>query len=1288
MNAAKLSIANRSNFDRVPVWRHILFKKIKQIFGKLLFTKISPVIKIGKKRTLQDTDFPELPAWLQPRKIGENFRDIRTASVREFLTGILLSNKPRMILVLILIAGLIATNLSFPEIMHRLISGMQDLVNQQNSVMDSLYLTLGFAGLIVLNALILQHYFYNVVNMEVFVINGVNFKIFSKTLRLSREARNKTPVGDIVSHLGSDTNAVSEFPFIVAEVIYGVSISIFVLIASWQYIGWGAVSAFAVLVVLSPLCHLVAKKYIHHDETLKANRDHRVSLMSQFISGIKIVKFLAWEHFAENDILAVRSKELADRKKLAMMRALSLLIFLCANALAVIAALATWIIGGNTLDAATVFAVIALFDLWQHPFANLSNYIAGISESRVSAKRIVDFLKQDEFEGPLLNAVSATRPGLCLRDYSVRYLGSDTDVIKGWNLSITPGQSVAIIGAVGCGKSSFLLSLLGELSCSSGSKQWVLDGDAQVPKMAWIPQTPFVLNSTIRQNILIGSKNATSADVNKALQDTAMIEDISRFPAGLDTEIGEQGLNLSGGQKQRLCLARSALSDASVILLDDPLSAVDKSTEEHLIQHLIFGRWADRTRIVVTHRLEHLDLFDQVVFVKNGSIIASGSSSELIKFSREFREFIQEHLATDSERKLTKSESEAPVKILESTSGKLTVSEDREEGAVRANIYFAYLAAMCGKKGRNKFIGAILLFGTTATVGLLPLLQNYWLSLWTGTGIANPSALRQWLSGFLGSDLHNLAIFASVALAGTVAGFYRLWIWTNRSIEASQFFHDNALRKTLRTFQRFYDTNPVGRILNRFSFDIDTVEGQLAMAFEQMVYAIGNVLIASIAIFLISPWSMLALLPCSILFYGLQNSYRCAARDTKRLNAVTRSPRFAHFKETLEGLDSIRAFRLEQDFFETYYQHLEKNQKLFYAMIVENRWFSSRLPIISAAITACSVSALVFAAQRSLVDPATAGLLMVYNLFFVDYLNFGVRSFSEAEARMTSVERLIRYGQHPEEPSITGATANQATALQDWPVDGSINFMGVCARYAQGLPDVLKNFSLNIPSGHKVGFIGRTGSGKSTCLQVLFRIIPLSAGKITIGGTDISKVPLHALRRSIAIIPQDPILFTGTIRSNLDRYAEHSDVEIWEALRRVNMAEIVKGLANELTFNVQENGTNFSQGQRQLLSLARAILSDTKVIAMDEATASVDVITDKLIQKTIREAFADRTVIIIAHRLGTISDCDMIVELANGSIVSVQEKTNEKSSSSLKYGATSPRSGPPIEGRVAKNSLS
>lgn len=1229
-----------------------MLKNLKKIWGQLFFAEAAPIIQTGKQRTLTESDFLTLPDWLNPKNVAPGFRTLDITSVNGFLLGILLSNKKRMALVAVIVGGLIATNLMYPELMHRLITGMKDLVEHQGTVSASLGLTLGFALIIILNALLLQHYLYNVVNMELFIINGLNYRIFAKALKLSRKGRNKTPIGDIVNHLGSDTNAVSEFPFIMAEVIYGIAISSLVLIMAWRYVGWGAVSAFLVLLILSPLCHLVAKKYILHDEELKNFRDHRVSLMSQFISGIKIVKFLAWEQFAEKDILDVRDKETLVRRKLALTRSLSLLLFLGANSLAIIAAFATWVVNGNKLDAATVFACVALFDLWQHPFSNLSNYIAGLAEARVSAKRLTEFLNQDEFvENIESEDGNGTVPGLCLSQYSSRHHDGDADVVSGWNLTIQPGQSVAIIGSVGCGKTSFLLSLLGELPVSSGSKLWSGIESTVKPKVAWIPQTPYILNSTVRENILIGSEGG---DIAAALHATALDQDIRAFPAGLDTEIGEQGLNLSGGQKQRLSLARAAMMEADVVLLDDPLSAVDKHTEEHLIDHLVFGRWADKTRIMVTHRLEFLDRFDRVVFVKDGAIAASGSAAELYKFSREYREFIREHRATDAGRNLTTQvPAVVAVKTKVSGAGLLTEVEDREEGAVSANVYFSYLAAMCGPAGWRRIVGAIVLIGTTATVGLLPLAQNYWLSIWTGSHIGENSAgMRSWLVNLADDDATNLAIFAALGLAAAAAGFFRMYLWTFRSINAGREFHNNALAKTLRTFQRFYDSNPVGRILNRFSMDVDTVEGHLAMSFEQMVYAIGNVLAVSIAIFLLSPWTLVVLLPCAFLFYRLQLSYRCAARDTKRLSAVTRSPRFAHFKETLEGLDSIRAYGLEYEFFTKYFALLEKNQKMFYAMVVENRWFSTRLPLISAAITMVSVGALVLAAQRGFVDPAAAGLLLVYNLFFVDYLNFGVRSFSEAEARMTSVERLLRYSRHPEEPSVVGATTSTPKL---WPTAGAIEFQNVNARYAWELPDVLKDVSLVIPGGYKVGVIGRTGSGKSTFLQILFRMIPLTKGRILIDGEDIAAIPLHRLRRSIAIIPQDPTLFIGTIRSNLDRYNEHSEMEIWEALSKVQLAGNVKSLTGELDFLVLENGSNFSQGQRQLFCLARAILSDARIIAMDEATASVDVVTDRMIQKTIREAFTDRTMIIIAHRLGTISDCDMIVEISEGVVASVSD---------------------------------
>lgn len=1245
-----------------------MLKQLKSAARKLTFSGITPLIKLAKRRTLQVEDFPELPAWLHPKNVAPAFVSMKTDHVSSFLRAILVANKPRMLLVAAILTVLVAVNLTFPAVMHALITGIKDTVEGSggHTMLQSLGLVLAFAVLLVLNALLLQHYLYNVINMELFIINGLNFRIFRKALKLSRKARNRSPIGDIVNHLGSDTNAVSEFPVNVAEIFYGIVISLSVLIMAWRYVGYGALAAFGVLVLLSPLCHLVAKKYITNDERLKEFRDQRVNLMSQFISGIRIVKLLAWEKFAEKDILAVRANEVAVRKKLALTRACSLLLFTSANALAVIAAFATHLAGGDSLDAATVFASIALFDLWNHPFANLSNYLAGFAESRVSARRLIDFLNEDEISSDWRERSADSGlniPGLCLSNYSTRHHDTVTDVIRNWNLSVHPGASVAIIGAVGSGKTSFMLSLLGELPVTAGSRTWSGLNANEKPRIAWIPQTPYVLNSTVRENITIGKgQDAESLDLTRVLAATALDQDIGAFPAGLATEIGEQGLNLSGGQKQRLSLARAVMAEADIILLDDPLSAVDKHTEKHLVEQLIFGTWANKTRIVTTHRLEYLDRFDLVVFVKDGTIVASGPASDLRKFSREYRDFVSEHRAADGERTLagrgssvqdTASESSS----VDTTTGQLTQDEDREEGSVRANVYLSYLVSMCGPKGWRRAIHAVILLGSTASVGVLPVLQNYWLSIWTANGnsavdTAQGSLLRSWLAGMAGDDRWNLLIFSFLALSGAAAGFFRLWLWTSRSINASAVFHDKALGRTLRTFQRFFDVNPVGRILNRFSYDVDTVEGQLAWAFEQMVSALGNVLIVTAAILLISPWTLVVMIPCSLLFWHLQNSYRSAARDTKRLSSVTRSPRFAHFKETLEGLDSIRAYRLEKTFTDKYFDLLERNQKTFYAMIIENRWFSLRLPAISALVTTASVGALIFAAQSGYVSPSTAGLLLVYNLFFVDYLNWGVRSFSEAEARMTSVERLQRYGTHPEEPTVT---MERADIPATWPSSGALTFKAARARYAADLPEVLKGVNLNVPGGYKVGIIGRTGSGKSTLLQILFRTIPLSGGCIKIDDLDIASVPLDILRRSLAIIPQDPTLFIGSIRSNLDRYSEHNDERILHALRQVQLDRIVSDLPGGLDFQVQENGTNFSQGQRQLFCLARAILSDAKIIVMDEATASVDVVTDRMIQRTIREAFEDRTMIIIAHRLGTISDCDMTVELAEGEIVSLTD---------------------------------
>jgi len=1235
-----------------------MMQSLTRLCHLAFFGSVSPLIRLGRERPLQAEDLPALPAWLEPQATPTRFLTISLGGPRRFLLELLLACRGRLAAALGLTTALMATAILLPVTIHALVEELGDVATGGGSVQRGVVLTLGFCALMLANTVVGQHYLYTIITLNQRLLSALNIRIYGHTLTLSRRARQAKPIGDVVNHIGTDAGSVAEIAVVVPELVYGVGIILLVTLVACRYIGWAALVALAVLGVLSPLCRVVASRFVKYDDEITAYRDQRVSLMSQIIAGIRVVKYLAWEKRLAGEVAVIRNEETRARRQLAAATSSSMLFFLGAQALATSTALGAYVCSGHRLNAATAFAVIALFDLWQHPFAHLTQYIADLAAAKVGADRILTFLREERVEKETATVNSQISPGLCLAAFTATHGADGEPAVKDWCLSLAAGSATAIVGPVGGGKSSLLLALLGELQQVGGTRRWVGLGDGERPRMAWVAQSPYIINGTIEENIGFGAP----VDLSAALRLSAMTLDVATMPAGIHTEIGEQGLNLSGGQKQRLSLARAIALSPTVALLDDPFSAVDRQTESFLVDELLFGEWSRVTRIVATHRLEHLAKFDQIIFVVDGEIKATGALPDLLQWCPEFGKFHAEHALLHEMGmtfEQTSSLTVAPVDLCDKPSGhaKITAAEDREQGHVRLRVYVDYLWALGGSRtATRRILGLSALAMATLIVGLVPMVQNYWLSLWTASA---PKGGRWWLTlaSLRGSELRNVAVFSLLAVLGVVGAFGRHWFWGQRAVGASCHLHDRALHGVLGTKVRFFDANPVGRILNRFAVDLDAIERQMATSFEQTVIAFVHAAVTISLILALTPWTLLVLVPAMAVFFRLQDTYRRSGRETKRLDSLARSPRFAHFKETLEGLDTIRAHDQQPVFWRKFQRALAENQRCFRGMVMVNRWFSVRLPLLTAAVALVSIAAVLLAARHHVVGPATGALLVFYNFIFTDHLNWAVRSFSEAESRLTSVERLKAYGDLPPEPDVL----KQPSSIDDtnWPNLGALEFINVWARYAPELAPVLRGISLKIPAGAKVGVIGRTGAGKSSLIQVLFRFIELDGGTVTIDGCDIASVAKARLRRALAIIPQNPILFLGTLRANLDRFNVHTDEKIWSALAQVQLTAFVKALPNGLNNQVLEGGANFSEGQKQLFCLARALLSDAKIIVMDEATANVDAATDGMIHQAMQAAFGGRTMLIIAHRLGTISHCDMVVEMDHGGIRSLRYQAPE-----------------------------
>lgn len=1220
------------------------------LLKKYFFLEAQQLVNSARTRLITEKDMLQLPGELDPRAnlFDESKLNFRTPF--KHLLSTLRAGKVEMLPAFLWY--LLATCLALltPYLVNRFIRLIESGVNDSN--LTELLVTgffLGISGF--MSGFFLQHYFYHELRSYQVIVNILNRKIFQHSLKLTIGARQKNMLGDIVNFMGTDSESVADFGFVFFDLVMNVITIIGVVVMLFFYLGNTAFYALAVLLLLFPLTKYVAKKFTSLDEEMMQLRDKRVTLMGQVLNSIRVVKYFSWEESIEKEVMSVRDKELHARKKLARSEVISGLAYMSVSTIVLFIALYSHYLNGHQLTAALVFTCVSLFGLLEGPFGDMSHLISRMTNGYVGARRILTFLQEeklernDNFQNPNKEetfSIKLNQTNLQYQDHS--------PVIKNVNLFIDNGESVAVVGAVGSGKSTFLLGLLQELPHSNGDIEFRnKEGhlvDANSINIAYLPQEAYIINSSLKDNLLFG-ENHTDESIINALYLSAFDQDLKSLSAGLETEIGEKGVNLSGGQKQRVGLARASLSHPQMIFLDDPLSAVDGETEDKLIERLVFGAWKNKTRVVVTHRLKHLKKFDKIVFIKNGVIAEVGPVEELLVRSDSFKDFFREedhHKETETKDKKP-TMIDPPLTSVESAEvinkeQRITEDEDREVGAVKKRVYTDYLISLGGDHPRIKYLILFFLIVSALLVSLAPLMQKSWLSYFSTH--QNQVNVGQ-----------AVLIYGALGVFALIISVMNNFFWLERGIKAGKRMHDEMLRSVLRAPVRFFDSTPVGRILQRFSRDVESVDIYLQWSFVSVVHSILQVVVSLFLILALIPWMIFVIVPVMLLYYRVQNDYRRPAREVKRYDSVARSPRYAHFKETLQGLVVIRGFKKEQWFLDNFYQRLANSQRMFYSHYMLNRWFSSRIPLIGGMISLSTSLAIGLATYYGVISSGNAALLTVYSLSFWGYLNWGVRQFADIESRMTSIERLKYFARLPAEVDESHHHFTEGQ-LNHWPTRGEIEVDNLFVRYADHLPTVLKGVSFKVGSGERIGIVGRTGSGKSTLFQALYRFIEPYEGSIKIDGIDIRHVPLKLLRRKMAIIPQDPTLFMGSIRSNLDRFHEYSDDDIKKSLIQTGLLDFVLNLPDGLHYQLTEGGANLSQGQRQLLCMARALLIGAKIIVMDEATASVDLETDALLQKVIRDELKGVTILVIAHRLSTVQDSDQIIELQNGELLKGQ----------------------------------
>ncbi|XP_008222083.1 PREDICTED: putative ABC transporter C family member 15 [Prunus mume] len=1209
------------------------------IWSKATFQWLNPLFRRGR---IQKLELPHIP-YVPPSERAKNASSVLDESLRKqkmedsSLSKAIMRAIGKSLAINAVFAGVnTASSYVGPFLITNFVNYLLEK-HDNSSIHHGLILAFTFFIAKTLESLSQRQWYFGAQVIGVRVRAALTLLIYQKSISIKYSCPSN---GKIVNLINVDVERIGDFCWYIHSV-WLLPVQVFLALAI-QYRNLGAAPSAAALLstILIMVCNTpLAKMQKRLHSKIMEEKDSRIKLTSEILKNIRVLKLHSWEPTFLKKLLQHRETERNWLKRYLYTSSAVVFLFWASPTLVSVTTFGVCIILNTPLTIGTVLSALATFRILGEPIYNFPELISMITQTKVSIDRIQEFVKEDQMklipcqDSKVSNVTVVLEPGEYAWKTSEQDLKTPTIKITE-KIKIMKGSKVAVCGSVGSGKSSLLLSILGEIPKISGAGAKVYGTKAYVSQSAWI-QT-----GTIRENVLFG-KEMNSGCYEDVLEICALDHDVNTWADGDLTVVGERGMTLSGGEKQRVQLARAVYSDSDVYIFDDPFSAVDAHTGAHLFKKCLLQHLSMKTVIYATHQLEFLEAADLVLVIKDGEISESGKYEDLIADPNgELVRQMTAHKKSFDQVNTCQQDNRRPhqvnlIKVSEEkeaiNNGKLSEKsheEEAETGRVKWRVYSTFVTSAY----RGALVPVILV--CQVLFQGLQMGSNYWIAWGTEKEDRVSKERLMWVFALLSAGSSIFILGRAVFLA-TIA------------LQTAQRLFLGMITSVFRAPISFFDSTPSSRILSRCSTDQSTVDTDIPYRLAGLVFALIQ-LISIIILLSQVAWQVFILcLGVLALSMWYQAYYITTARELARMVGIRKAPILHHFSESIAGAGTVRCFNQEDRFMMKTMDLIDDYSRIVFHNYGTMEWLSVRTNFLFNLVYFIVLIILV-SLPRSSIDPSLAGLAATYGLNLNVLQAWVIWNTCNVENKMISVERILQFTKIPIEAPLV---IEDSRPVPEWPMAGKIEIENLCVQYNPALPTVLKGITCTFPGGKKIGVVGRTGSGKSTLIQALFRIVEPLGGQILIDGVDISKIGLQDFRSRLSIIPQDPTLFQGTMRTNLDPLQQHSDQELWEVLNQCRLAEIIRQDQRLLDTPVAEDGENWSVGQRQLVCLARVLLKRRKILVLDEATASIDTATDILIQQTIRKETSGCTVITVAHRIPTVIDNDLVLVLDEGRVL-------------------------------------